>query len=671
MRSTRALVTTAIAVLLLAPLTTAEAGHPPSPPAAVPLGIPLSDVLLIGGTVAPGPDAGKAAIWNVSTGKPANLVAIDPATGASLISVPLPTADGSYAVAAAPDGTIYVGTYVDGHLYRWRPGSGNTIEDLGSPIPGESYIWDLATDEQGNVYGGTYPHGKVFRYDAATGAVRDYGQITPGQPYVKSIGYTGGKIYTGSLPDAHLTELDPVTGTVTEIPSPPGLPSQTGIPVNDLNAQDGKLYARIATAYPGSLYVYDLATRAWTDEIPSAHGLDLTPAGDSGEIYLIQKSELKRYDPATKVLTGTGLTFTGRIQNARSLGWAELGLPDYPGKSVVGTLWRGELFRYNPQTGKSEILQSAVRREPIDILAAAGGKDSVYVGGFLNGGVSRVDPSTGAAVFNRFSQVESLMEASDGKVWIGTYPEARLYSYDPEQPWSSPEYSPGPPGTPDNPKLAVNLKSELQMRAKALAEVDGKIAVGTVPEGDRLGGALVIHDPRTQTTQTFRNVVQDESVFALAVDHGTIYGGTSITGGLATTPTTRTAGTVFAWDVRHSRKLWETPIVGAGTVSSVAIGPDGLLWGVAGKTIFAVDTLRGRIKRRFDLGSTRAGGDIVATRDALYAGIDGDRIYQLDPWQRETPPVFITHANRRLTLRGNHQLLVTSGPQLFRIDLPR
>ncbi|NEA31643.1 hypothetical protein [Streptomyces sp. SID13031] len=667
MRSARALLTTAFAVLLLAPLTTAEAGHPPLPPTAVPLGIPLSDVLLIGGTVAPGPDAGKPAIWNVSTGKPAYLVALDPATGASLISAPLGGADGSYAVTAAPDGTIYVGTYVDGHLYRWRPGSGNTVEDLGRPIASESYLWDLTTDEQGNVYGGTYPNGKVFRYDAATGAVRDYGQITPGQPYIKSIGYAGGKIYTGSLPDAHLAELDPVTGTVTEIPAPPGLPSPIGIPVNDLNAQDGKLYARIATAYPGPLFVYDLATRAWTDEIPAAHGLDLSPSGDSGEIYLIQKSELKRYDPATKALTGTGLTFTGRIQNARSIGWAELGLPDYPGKSIVGTLWRGELFHYNPQTGKSEILQSAVRREPIDILSVAGGKDTVYAGGFLNGGVSLVNPSTGAAVFNRFSQVEALMEASDGKVWIGAYPEARLYSYDPKQPWSSPEYSPGPPGTPDNPKLAVNLKPELQMRARALAEVDGKIAVGTVPEGDRLGGALVIHDPKTQTTQTFRNVVQDESVFALAADHGAIYGGTSITGGLATTPPTRTEGTVFAWDVRHSRKLWETPIAGAGTVSSVAIGPDGLLWGVAGKTIFAVDTLRGRLKRRFDLGTTRAGGDIVATRDALYAGLDGTKLYRLEPWQRTPPAVWLTQPNRRLAVFGDNQLLVTTGAQLFGI----
>ncbi|GAA0939919.1 hypothetical protein GCM10009554_30140 [Kribbella koreensis] len=666
----RALLTAALATLLMVPLATAQASEPP-PPTPVSLGIPLSDVLLIGGTVAPGPVPGKAAIWNVSTGKPGYLNAMDPATGASLVSAPLEGADSGYAVTATPDGSIYAGTYSNGHLYRWRPGMGDTVEDLGRPVASENYIWSLTSDEQGNIYGGTFPGGKLFRYDAATGAVRDYGQAVHGQTYVRSIAYANGKVYAGTNPDAHLVELDPATGTVSEVPSPPGIPDIRNLAIYDLAARAGKLYARFSTAYPAPLCVFDLATRTWTDQIPAAHGLNISPVGDQGEIYLIQQGELKRYDPATKALTGTGLTFTGRIQNARAIGWAELGLPDYPGKSIVGTLWRGELFRYNPQTGKSDIIQSAVRREPIEILSVAGGKQSAYVGGFLNGGVSVVDPQTGAATFNRFSQTEAVMEASDGRVWIGNYPEARVYSYDPRQPWSSPEYSPGPPGTPDNPRLEVNMKADQQMRARAFAEVDGKIAIGTVPEGDRLGGALAIHDPKTGTTRTFRNVVQDESIFGLTADHGIVYGGTSITGGLTTTPPTRAEGTVFAWDVRNSRKLWETPIAGAGTVNSVAIGPDGLLWGVAGKTIFAVDTLRGRLKRRFDVGTTTAGGDIVATRDALYAGIDGTKLYRLTPWQRTPPAVWLTQANRRIAVRGDSQLLVTTGAQLFKIDLNR
>ena len=674
----RSLIAVALAALLVSTLTTpadaaqppcAQGGGPPTP-TVVPLGTPLSDVLLIGGTVAPGPN-GKTAIWNVSTGKPAYLNAVDPATGASLLSAPLPGADGSYAVAATPDGTIYAGTYNNGHLYRWKPGSGNTVEDLGRPIASETFIWRITTDEQGNVYGGTFPNGKVFRYDHATGAVRDYGQVKAGQPYVKSIDYANGKIYTGSLPDAHIMELDVASGAITELPSPPGLGDPTDKVVYDLNARAGRVYARISTAFPGPMYVWDIATRTWVDEIPNAHGLDISPVGDSGEIYLIQASELKKYDPATKTLTGTGLTFTGRIQNTRSIGWAELDLPDYPGKSVVGTLWRGEEFRYNPQTGKSEIFQTQVRREPIEILSVAGGKDKIYAGGFLNGGVSLVDPATGEATFNRFSQVEALLEGKDGKLWIGAYPEARLYSYDQTQPWRSPEYSPGPPGTPDNPKLLLNLKPDLlQARARALVEVNGKIAIGTVPDGDRLGGALVIYDPVTGTSQGFRNVVQDESVFGLTARGGIVYGGTSIVGGLATTPPTRTDGTVFAWDVKRSRKLWETvPVPGAITVSSVTFGPDGLLWGVAGKTVFAVDPRYGKVVKSYVLGTTGSSGDIVATGEAVYVSIDLNKIFRIAPGK--APALFVGKAHRRLGVRNDRQLLLTYGAELFRVDISR
>ncbi|MFI6827966.1 hypothetical protein ACIBG5_12750 [Kribbella sp. NPDC050241] len=672
MRSARSLIAVALAAVLVTTLTTpAQANHTPPTGKLVSLGIPLSDVLLIGGTVAPGPN-GKTAIWNVSTGSPAYLNAVDPATGESLLSAALPGADGSYAVAATPDGTIYVGTYNNGHLYRLRPGSGSTVEDLGRPIASETFIWRITTDEQGNVYGGTFPNGKVFRYDDQTGAVRDYGQLKAGQPYVKSIDYADGKIYTGSLPDAHIMELDVASGAITELPSPPGLGDPADKVVYDLNARGGRVYARISTAFPGPLYVWDIASRTWVDEIPNAHGLDISPVGANGEIYLIQASELKKYDPATKTLTGTGLTFTGRIQNARAIGYADLDLPDYPGTSVVGTLWRGEEFRYNPQTGKSEIFETKVRREPIEILSVAGGESKVYAGGFLNGGVSVVDPATGEAAYNRFSQTEALMEGSDGKLWIGAYPEARLYSYDQTQPWSSPEYSPGPPGTPDNPTLAVNLHSELQTRARALAEVNGKIAVGTVPDGDRLGGVLAIFDPKTGTTQSFRNVVQDESIFGLTARRGIVYGGTSIVGGLSTTPPTRDAGTVFAWDAARSRKLWETvPVPGAATVSSVTIGPDGLLYGVAGKTAFAVDPRDGKLVRSFTLGTTTSSGDIVATNEAVYVSIDLNKVYRIAPGNKQTPTLFVEHAHRRLGVRGDHQLLLTSGSELFRVDISR
>ncbi|MCS0635586.1 hypothetical protein NX801_07910 [Streptomyces sp. LP05-1] len=636
----------------------------------VSLGVPLSDVLLLGGTVAPGP-GGRAALWNVSTGKPAYLNAIDPGTGEQLVSVPLTGADGSWAVTAAPDG-VYAGTYGNAHLYRWRPGNAGAAEDLGLPLARQTFIWSLATDEAGKVWGGTFPEGKVFRYDPATGAVKDFGQAVAGQTYVRSLACTGGKVYSGAYASAHIAELDPATGVFTQLPAPPGLDTISGRAVYDLNAHGGRLYARIGSDLPSPLFVYDTAARVWTDKIPEAHGLSVCPPDEEGRVYLIQEGELRRYDPQTKQITGTGLVFDGKVRNARSFGWVELGLPDYPGRSVVGTLWRGEMFRYNPRTGAHAILPTQVRHEPIEILSLAdGGRRTVYAGGFLNGGLGAVHTESAASAFHRFAQIEYVQQASDGSVWLGVYPEGRVYRYRPDRTWNSPEYSPaGTRALPANPELIMTLKPYLQMRAKVLAETEGKMVVGTVPEGDRLGGGIAVYDMSTGAWEFTRNVVQDQSVFALAGHQGVMYGGASVTGGLSTTPPTRKAGAVFAWDVHRNTKLWELePVATEGTVSGLAVGPDGRLWGLAGHTLFAVDLRSRTIVRRLELGTRSTGGTVVVSRGMLYVSVDGGLVFRVNPFASHLDPVLIAaFAHRRMTGHRDGRLYFSRGAELLKLD---
>lgn len=56
------------------------------------LGVPLTDVLLINGTVGTMSD-GRRVIWSASSGTPAILNAVDPTIGAPLLSAPLPGAE--------------------------------------------------------------------------------------------------------------------------------------------------------------------------------------------------------------------------------------------------------------------------------------------------------------------------------------------------------------------------------------------------------------------------------------------------------------------------------------------------------------------------------------------------------------------------------------------------
>ncbi|MDT9684417.1 hypothetical protein RND61_20510 [Streptomyces sp. TRM76323] len=635
------------------------------------IGVPLADVLLLGGTVAPGP-SGKQALWNASTGKPARLNAVDPTTGDLLVSAPLTGGDGAWSVTAAPSG-VYAGTYGNAHLYRWTPGSGDVAEDLGLPVAGQTFIWSLAADSEGRVWGGTFPGGRVFRFDPATRSFTDFGQAVPGQTYVRSIACSGGKVYTGSYAAAHIAELDPATGVFTELPTPPGLGSITGKQVYDLNAYDNRLYARIGSDAPSPLFVFDLATRTWSDPIPDAHGLSVSPPDENGGVYFVQRGELRRYDPATGQITGTGLILDGKVQNVRALGWAELGLPDYPGRSVVGTLWRGDMFRYNPTTGAHAVLGTKIRREPIDIQAiAAGGRRTLYVGGFLNGGLSSLNTSTGAVSFHRFGQIEAILRDSEGTVWIGQYPDARLFRYRPDQEWNSPEYSPGgPPGTPANPEVVLTLKPQLQARARALAEVDGKIAVGTVPEGNRLGGGLALYDKDTGEWTFVRHVVQDMSVVALAADDGVVYGGASIFGGLSTTPTTRKTGAAFAWDVERGEKLWELELVeGIGAVSAIEVF-GGVVWALSGHTLFAIDPESAQVLRRLKLGTRSNDGAIAVSRQKLYVSVDGALIFRIDPlFPDRDPRLLVNFPHRRLAAHEGW-LYFSRGPELYKVDVRR
>ena len=113
------------------------------------------------------------------------------------------------------------------------------------------------------------------------------------------------------------------------------------------------------------------------------------------------------------------------------------------------------------------------------------------------------------------------------------------------------------------------------------------------------------------------------------------------------------------------------PVPGAATVSSVTIGPEGLLWGVAGKTVFAVAPDSGKLKKSFTLGTTTSSGDIVSTSEAVYVSIDLTKIDRIEPGKKAVPTLFVDHAHRRLGVRGDHQLLMTSGSELFRIDISR
>ncbi|WP_344837028.1 hypothetical protein [Nonomuraea dietziae] len=444
-----------------------------APPVIEDLGVPLQDVLLLGGVVAPGP-GGKTVIWSASSGVPAHLNAVDPATGAEVARFDLPDAGGAWAVDATPDGSVYAGTYGDSHLFRWD-GEGTASRTSATPcgVRPSSGRWPRARAP---------PSTAARRRAAGCSATtrRPVYATTAGSPPRTPTSAASPTPTARSTrerrPPPRSSRSDAAGGAVRQLPLPPGL-DPAGKWAYDVNVAAGHLYVRFGGAFPGPLHVWDLASGTWIDTVDPAHGLDVSPPDEEGRVYFVKAGELVRYDPRTKTTTPTGVPVTGRVANTRGIGWAELGLPDYPGKSLVGLLWRGMMFRYNPQTGAKSFVQSGIRGEPIDVTALSQGPDGrMYAGGFLNGGFAAMNAETGKAEeFHTFSQSEDMV-SHDGRLYVGAYPDARVYSYDPKLPWNSTEYSPSPePGPRAQPGQAV------RPRGRQADQTEGHGVRGPVP----------------------------------------------------------------------------------------------------------------------------------------------------------------------------------------------
>ncbi|TWD73211.1 hypothetical protein FB561_7099 [Kribbella amoyensis] len=630
-----------------------------------PLGVPLRDVLLIGGAIGPGPD-GRPVMWSAASGEPAHLVAIDPLTRKVVSSQVIDGAPGSYAVVVAPDGTVYVGAYNTGTLHRRRPGPNSPVENLGRPLPNQTYIWRLAVDADGVLYGATYPGARVFSYHPS-GEVRDYGQLAPGIEYARSIALLDGKLYVGSQPDAHVFEIDVATGAKRELPLPAEVGDGVGVPVYDLNAYDGRVYARIGSAISGKLAIWDVKGQRWSQVLDGVAGLDVSEPGPKGLVYYTRNGELTGLKPSHGTEYPTGLKFAGRVVNNRGIGWVDLRHPDWPGQTLVGMLWRGELFRYNPKTGRSDVGGTDVTGEPIPLASlAVGTTGRLWAGGYLNGGIAQVDPATGQPGFQRFAQTESVLDLGD-TVWIGCYPDSRFYAYDPTAPWNSPEYSPGPAGAPENPVKVSDLKAQDQVRARTSVDAGTHIAYGTMPN-TTLGGALVLVDKATRAAQVHRPVVTDQSIVALAYAGGLVVGGTSIHGGYSVPPPTQTEARLFGWNVAAGTTTFQlVPVAGAKVIDGLCVDSAGALWGLAGGRLFQFDVATQTITRSVTLPAS--GGRLAyhAAGDAFF--VHTGQVLLRIPRSDLSITEVVRQQAQYLAVHPDGRVFLGDGAELYRVEL--
>ncbi|WP_167859342.1 PQQ-binding-like beta-propeller repeat protein [Paenibacillus cymbidii] len=550
------------------------------------LGHAVHIVSIVAAAYDPGED-GNPRIYAVTCGKTATLHVIDVYGARSERSYELEGSTHCWGVVRQTDGTIYMSS-AQGYLYRLRPGA-EQAENLGQAVPGESFLWQIAEGEDGNIYGGTYPGGKLFRYEPANATFRDYGQMVPGEQYARCLAVDGGTVYVGiGTVKGHLAAVDAATGEKRLIPLPPGAEDEQL--VYDVTVRGSFLFARMSVK--GTLHVRDLRTESWIDRVDNCLGWDVSlPHPESGEVYFIKDGLLHAYDAQARRLSATGLACEQAMRDSVWIRWRDQ--MTYPGWSLISVVGDGGCWLYNPATGAGAAFDTDVPGQPNKIQSlAVDAADRVYAGGFFHGGVSVYDPHTERITeFGTVGQPEGLL-AVDDRLYMGIYTHAVIYRFDPMLPWEK--------GV--NPQRLFSLYEHGQDRPFALVPAGGsRIAIGTVPFYGQHGGTLTIYDAKADRYDVHRHVVRDQSVVCLAHADGFVYGGTSIHGGLGTTPLAD-EGKLFVWDVARGEKQWEgVPIPGEPAVFALAVDRDGAVWGATASALFRFDPRTRQVDRRESL----------------------------------------------------------------------
>lgn len=535
-----------------------------------------------------GDEDGRPTIYTTAAGDTAVFNVVDILDNRLLRALPLPGVEQVWRHAIAPDGTVYIAAMTDGtgaELWSYSPVD-KQVHELGT-VPGESSPWAMTTDPQGRVYLGTFPNGKVFRYDPDSRAFHDYGPMVPGQSYVRSMAYHEGFLYAGTGSVGDVIRLDVATGAKTKIsdqvPELLGVSAQDVPFAYDMAVVDGWLFVKFAgTQY--TLLFYDLAEGRWSEKsvgktAPTDAGVFSFNQLESrdGKVYVTNNRMLHEIDTATLDSRSTGIPYGTSLRGAA---WVDLNDPDLTGTSLVTMQSNGTITAFDVSSGRQKSFPSVVQGSPNPLHQLERAPDgTLYMSGYPGGTGSRFDPRTGRTTTFPMGQAEGMVGLGD-TMYAGIYPGGIISAIRPRA-----------DGTPTVQTLF--RVGEEQDRPYVMTAHEGRLLIGTIPDYGRLGGAMTIYDPATDTRRTHRDIVHNQSVVGLAQRGRYIYGSTTIHGGLGTAPTEKEAK-IFVWDDQEQRKVTEftLDLPGLDTppmISGLTFGRDGLLWGAADGFVFALN----------------------------------------------------------------------------------
>ncbi len=585
------------------------------------LGIPVREAIIWGAYVGPG-KTGEIDTIYLSFGQydaPLFLLAVHPDTGQiRQFNGPLSSEMGSWGYTMDHENRIYLGSYYNAHLLRFDPKT-EKWDDLGQPAgDSESFICKIATGRDGKIWGGTYPSAKLFSYDPKTGVSEDFGQMDPKQFYCYPTAGEDGLIYCAiQFEKINVVVFDPEKKTKTSL-----LPVEERKPgrVSLFKGKDGKIYATLSNSSKWFLIEGgERLVEVSKSDIPFIP----KTLPDGRNFQFIDNNILRIWNPVTKEEKEIPLHYEAAGSYIFLVGMG-------PDSKIYGSsMLPLRLFVYNPQT------QSLTNLGKV--------------------------PNVNGEIYS--------MGPLDEKLYLCSYPEARLSIYDPKRPLRV--------GNNDdaNPRDLGPIGGG-QYRPRAMvAGPHGKVYIGSYPDYGLLGGAISVYDPEKNEKRVYRHIVQNQSIASLAYieKFDLIAGGSSVRGGTGTRAIEKEARLIL-WDPKEEKKIFEIiPVPEAKTILSLAATVDGLFYGITdNEKVFVFDLEKREVKKIFDLGfkepreiSLQLGPDL-----RLY-GLAKEAIFFIDPRNDEVslvvkPPVPI-HSGMAMSGR---KIYFGSGASLWEFEIP-
>ncbi|KLU09474.1 hypothetical protein ABL57_12150, partial [Kocuria sp. SM24M-10] len=432
--------------------------------------------------------------------------------------------------------------------------TGREVRQFGTAAAGLTTLYDLQIDHRGRIWAGTFPDGVLLCLDPATGReLTRTPALGNGNTYARGLTLSPDRrtlwAATGTEdPDLFRIDVD-APGVVTRV----GIPDRgTNYVIQRVLARGRKVFVWHRNKAGSSIVsVHDSVSGLWEAPPVTFSGSSISPADGNGWIYVNSWGNVRRIK-VTEPTMRSELVGSVPIRTTASVDL--VGSTVYLVTTETPTLAAARISTTG--TVSSTVSYQVV---PVPLATQSmvidGDTNTAYAGGYRGDGLCSTNLATGefahSASGAEIEQIEGM--AIDGRtLFVGSYPKAVVVTHSLTK------------GVQDPSAFATRAHlsdSHQQSRIFAWASAESHVAFGTVPEYGLRGGALGTYERSTGKVTVYNKLIPELSIVGLTAEGHTVYGSTSVRGGMGSTDWSGDA-VAFAADARTGALRWKRTLAG-------------------------------------------------------------------------------------------------------------